>query len=86
MSATLHDIQAFTAEFTLTPLQPYIGAEITGIDLTQPISDLTRDAIKNAILKYKVVFFRDQHINKDQHADFARRFGPLYTHPNTTPG
>ena len=39
---------------------------------------------KKTILKYKVVFFRDQNLNADQHAAFARRFGPLYVHPNTT--
>ncbi len=67
----------------ITPLQPTIGAEISGVDLSQPISDAVRDAIKAAILKYKVVFFRDQPLTHDQHADFAARFGTLYTHPST---
>ncbi len=67
----------------ITPLQPTIGAEISGVDLSRPISDDVRDAIKAAVLKYKVVFFRDQPLDNDQHADFARRFGPLYTHPST---
>jgi alpha-ketoglutarate-dependent taurine dioxygenase len=83
MSAALEYPQSSPAEITIRPLQPHIGAEISGVELTQPISDPTRDAIKNAILKYKVVFFRDQHIDKEQHADFARQFGLLYTHPNT---
>jgi len=67
----------------ITPLQPTIGAEISGVDISQPISDSVRDAIKAAVLKYKVVFFRDQKLDNDQHAAFARRFGPLYTHPST---
>ena len=67
----------------ITPLQPTIGAEIAGVDLSRPISDEVRDAIRAAVLKYKVVFFRDQPLDNDQHADFARRFGPLYTHPST---
>jgi len=67
----------------ITPLQPHIGAEISGVDLRHPLSDAARDEIKTAILKYKVVFFRDQDISADQHAAFAERFGPLYTHPNT---
>jgi len=65
------------------PLQPEIGAVITGVDLRLPITDDQRVAIKAALLKYKVVFFRDQFINHDQHADFARNFGPLYTHPSS---
>jgi alpha-ketoglutarate-dependent taurine dioxygenase len=28
------------------------------------------------------VFFRDQDLDRDQHAAFAQQFGPLYTHPS----
>jgi alpha-ketoglutarate-dependent sulfate ester dioxygenase len=75
--------EARNATLTIRPLQPTIGAEISGVDLTNPLSDAERDQIKAAILQYKVVFFRDQVIDQDQHAAFARRFGPLYTHPST---
>ncbi len=74
---------AADAALTVRPLEPTIGAEITGVDLSQPISDAVRDEIKATLLQYKVVFFRDQEITTDQHAAFASRFGPLYTHPNT---
>jgi alpha-ketoglutarate-dependent taurine dioxygenase len=65
------------------PLEPTIGAEIEGVDLSQPISDAVCDQIKQAILDYKVVFFRDQTITREQHRDFAARFGDLYSHPST---
>src|SRR3984957_3099994 len=71
------------ATLAIRPLQPTIGAEISGVDLRNPLSDAERDQIKAAILQYKVVFFRDQSLDQDQHAAFARRFGPLYTHPST---
>ncbi len=71
------------AEITVRPLQPTIGAEIEGVDLSRPLSPTQRDAIKAAILKHKVVFFRDQPLNNEQHAAFAAEFGPLYTHPST---
>jgi taurine dioxygenase len=67
---------------TVRPLQPTIGAEIEGVDLAQPLSTAARDEIKAAILRYKVVFFRDQNVDRDQHAAFARQFGPLYVHPS----
>src|ERR1700733_16017317 len=67
---------------TVRPLQPTIGAEIGGVDLGQPLSTAARDEIKAAILQYKVVFFRDQNVDRDQHAAFARQFGPLYVHPS----
>jgi alpha-ketoglutarate-dependent sulfate ester dioxygenase len=67
---------------TVRPLQPTIGAEIGGVDLARPLSTAARDEIKAAILRYKVVFFRDQDVDRDQHAAFARQFGPLYIHPS----
>jgi alpha-ketoglutarate-dependent taurine dioxygenase len=72
-----------TGVLDIRPLQPTIGAEISGVDLSQPISDELRDEIRAAILKYKVVFFRDQTLDNEQHAAFAARFGPLYNHPTT---
>ena len=73
---------AIDSDIVIRPLQPTIGAEIEGIDLRAPLSDARRDAIKAAILQYKVVFFRDQELDKESHAAFAARFGPLYTHPS----
>lgn len=64
-------------------LQPTIGAEIFGIDISKPINDAQRAAIRAAVLKYKVIFFRDQPLTNEQHAAFAGQFGPLYTHPTT---
>ena len=85
MSTASADIldRATDHAIVVRPLQPTIGAEIEGVDLSRPISLAERDAIKAAILKHKVVFFRDQHLTNDQHAAFAREFGPLYTHPST---
>ncbi len=71
-------------ELRSAPLQPTIGAEIYGVDISRPLSIAQRDAIKAAILDYKVVFFRDQTLDKQSHAAFAREFGPLYEYPSTT--
>ncbi|MDO7835632.1 TauD/TfdA family dioxygenase [Sphingobium sp. HBC34] len=56
-------------------LQPNIGAEIAGVDLTQPLSQADRDAIWQALLDHHVIFFRDQFLDRDQHLAFARAFG-----------
>ena len=66
---------------TLQPLTPTVGVEIHGVDLSQPVSDDVLSAIRRALLDYKVVFFREQHITTEQHLDFARRFGELEVHP-----
>ncbi len=60
---------------TVTPLAIHIGAEISGVDLRQPLSGPQVDAIRNALLQWKVVFFRGQPLNHEQHVRFARQFG-----------
>jgi len=68
----------------IRPLQPTIGAEIHGLDLNQPLSDAQREALRAAVVRHKVVFFRDQQLTPESQAAFAAQFGPLYTHPTTS--
>lgn len=70
------------ADFTIRRVQPTIGAEIEGIDLSQKLSAEQIAAIRAAVIEHKVVFFRDQSLDNDSHAAFAAEFGPLYTHPS----
>ncbi len=64
-------------------LSPNIGAELLGADLTKPDDTLIAE-VRAALLKYQVVFFRDQHdLTRAQHLDFARAFGDLEIHPAT---
>lgn len=81
MSAISAVRKDYAAGLTYSPLTPTIGAEVDGVDLSKPISDTVRDDIKTALLKYKVLFFRDQNVNRRQHLDFAKRFGSIYTPP-----
>lgn len=67
--------------FTVTRHTPTIGAEIGDIDLREPLDDATYLALRRALLKYKVLFFRDQGITPAQHVAVARRFGELEVHP-----
>ena len=63
------------------PMAPALGAEIGGVDLSQPLGDDVIAEIRQAWLEYRVVFFRDQDITPEQHLAFARRFGDLVTYP-----
>lgn len=54
-------------------------AEISDIDLSQPLSDVDRDRIEQEIYIYGVLVFKDQPISADQQVAFAARFGPLDT-------
>nr|WP_272886783.1 TauD/TfdA family dioxygenase [Phenylobacterium aquaticum] len=62
-------------------LNPTIGAEVSGVDLAQPLSAEERAELKALLLQYKVLFFRDQAITRDQQVAFALNFGELYAHP-----
>ncbi|MGX1507886.1 UNVERIFIED_CONTAM: taurine dioxygenase [Streptomyces graminofaciens] len=64
------------------PLTCTLGAEIAGVSL----ADAARDddlftEIKGLLLRYKVLFLRDQDISRAEHVAFARRFGRLEDHP-----
>ena len=66
----------------IRPLSVFTGAEIHGVDLRSELDDETVAAIRDALHKWKVVFFRDQFIDHAQHLAFARRFGrPTSAHP-----
>ncbi|KJS24420.1 MAG: taurine dioxygenase [Hyphomonadaceae bacterium BRH_c29] len=72
---------AFT-QFEARQMSPAIGAELIGADLTKPTDTLVSE-VRAALLRYKVVFFRDQDITRAQHLAFARKFGELEIHPAT---
>ncbi|MFJ6932107.1 TauD/TfdA dioxygenase family protein [Streptomyces nigra] len=57
------------------PVAGHIGAEITGVDLAGGLDDAEVAAIRAAVLRWKVVFFRDQRLDHTGHVEFARRFG-----------
>jgi taurine dioxygenase len=68
--------------FEIKPVQPLIGAEIHGLDISKPLASAVRDAVRAAVVKHKVVFFRDQTLDNDSQAAFASQFGTPYTHPS----
>ncbi len=69
----------------LTPQSPTIGAMVEGIDLRDDLSDQQIADVRQALLDWKVLFFRDQDITTEQHLAFGRRFGELEVHPFSVP-
>jgi len=69
------------SSLTLAPLTPTIGAEVSGVDLSKPVEAGEVAALRQALLDWKVLFFRDQDITTEQHLAFARLFGELEVHP-----
>jgi taurine dioxygenase len=66
--------------FEVNPLSPAMGAEIRGLDLSNPLSPQTWKAVRAAYLQYQVLAFRDQTMDEDEHEAFAQRFGELQVH------
>ena len=61
----------------VTPLSPALGAEISGVDLKQPLSGGVVAAIKAAWDEHLVLVFRDQDLSQDDQLRFASYFGEL---------
>ena len=70
--------------FEVQPLTPAIGAEVQGIDLSEPLGDNAFAELKQAFLTHQVLFFRDQEMTVEQHKSLGRRFGELHIHPAST--
>ena len=52
-----------------------VGAEISGVDLSRPLTEAARETIRHALAQRGVVFFRDQSLTPDQPIGLARQFG-----------
>jgi taurine dioxygenase len=72
------------AGLTVTPVSTVLGAEISGLDLRRPLAPEVVAAIRSALLRHKVVFFRDQDISHEDHVRLGRYFGDLEGHPVTS--
>ena len=69
-------------ELAVRPLTAVIGAEISGVDLSEPLEDQTFEGIRNAVHEHGVVVFRAQSLTNQQLVAFARRFGELKEDPD----
>jgi taurine dioxygenase len=62
---------------SIRPVTNVVGAEISGVDLREPLSAADVEAIEQALIDHLVVFFRDQQLTDAQQRDFAAQFGEL---------
>jgi taurine dioxygenase len=83
MSAVLNPPAADqTAALDLAPLAGRIGAEVRGVRLSGQLAAPTLAAIRHALHRHKVVFFRgQQHLDDAEHQAFGRLWGELVPHP-----
>ncbi len=68
----------------LRKLGVFLGAEVTGIDLTRPLAPAIVTAIGAALASHEVLVFPRQTIGSDDLKRFGRYFGELTVHPFST--
>jgi len=66
-----------TNHITINRAAPQVGAFISGIDLSRPLADADRTAIRDTLAEHGVVFFRDQNLTEEQHIALAGNFGEI---------
>ena len=65
----------------IQPLTPVFAGEVSGIDITQPVSAADVAAIEAGMDRFAVLVFRDQRLTDDAQRAFTRNFGALESSP-----
>ncbi len=66
--------------FDVKKMTGAIGAEISGLDLREPISKPDFSALEGALHEHLVLFFRNQALSLFEHVSLAERFGEIDIH------
>jgi taurine dioxygenase len=66
--------------YSITPLTERTGAEVCGLDLTQPVDPETQGALNRAFVKHHVLVIREQKFTPPQFIAGAQVFGELFQH------
>lgn len=62
---------------TVTPIRQNFGAEVSGIDLSTPVSPAEKQSLNDLLAQYAVLVFRDQSLTPPQFMAAAEIFGDL---------
>ncbi len=78
---TVGDRRTTYPSFAVTTLTPHLGAEVEGLDLSQPLDDAQQADLHQAFADWGVLVFRDQVLDREAHKAIGRYFGDLHVHP-----
>ena len=74
-----------TQAIAVRKLHPLFGAEVSGIDITRPLSAREFGPIRAAFEEHSVLLFRDQPMDDEKQIAFSELFGPLETTGSANP-
>jgi taurine dioxygenase len=77
MPDTAAPAEATYRHIDVAPLTRHIGAEISGVDFSQPLSEAVRAELHRALMEREVIFFRDLDITPEQQLELAGVFGSI---------
>jgi len=69
----------------IEPVAGHIGAEISGVDLKEPLGEEVAEALRAALAQYLVIFFRDQPLDIPSQKRVTEVFGPVLRVPYVQP-
>jgi len=72
---------AAEGQLAFAPRPGGIGADVAQADFSRPFTPAQVAALKEAVARYRVLFFHGQHIDSATHLARARQFGELEIHP-----
>jgi len=75
-----------TVVSAVEPLTATIGARVSGIDLSRPLSRATADDVRAALVEHKVLVFHGQDLTPTAHRDLAAVLGELTPAHPVVPG
>ena len=75
-----------TGDLQILPLSKLMAAEVIGFDLRKPLNKTAKACIYQAFLKYQLLVFRNQNLNKSEQVSFTEQFGTLERHTLTNKG
>lgn len=75
MSTTAAPHEPSYSTIDVAPINPAIGAEVSGVDLRRPLDPEQLRELQAALLDHLVLFIRDQDLSDDEHIATAAQLG-----------
>ena len=69
--------------YAITPLSEHTGAEVLGIDLSEPVDEAARKDLNGAFTDRSVLVFREQHLSPHQLVAAVGLFGEIFPQHNS---
>jgi len=67
--------------FEIRPINGALGAEISGLDISEPLTSDQITEVRKALLNHQILVFRGQTLTPARLSEFGKQFGDLHINP-----